>query len=209
MRHVVWDWNGTLVADLDATVEAINVVMATFGGRRISPGDYRRHYQRPVRAFYEYLFERQLDNHTWVRIDELFHSEYSRRLEAIALASGAREALAGVAAAGHTQSLLSMWLHDQLLHEVDRHGIAHWFVRVDGNRPGQGDPKSKSLGRHLETLGLAGDQVVVVGDALDDVEAARTVGARAVLVTSTHQPERLRVTGVPVVDRLVDVLAHL
>jgi phosphoglycolate phosphatase-like HAD superfamily hydrolase len=209
MRHVVWDWNGTLVADLDATVEAINEVMVAFGGRRISPDDYGRRYRRPVRAFYDDLFQRQLDDHTWARIDELFHSEYRRRVEAITLASGAREALARVSAAGHTQSLLSMWLHDPLLQEVDRHGIAHWFVRVDGNRLGQGDPKSESLARHLKTLGLAGDQVVVVGDALDDVEAATAVGAQAVLVTSTHHPERLRVTGVPVVDRLVDVLAHL
>jgi phosphoglycolate phosphatase-like HAD superfamily hydrolase len=209
MRHVVWDWNGTLVADLDATVEAINEVMAAFGLQTISPDDYRLHYCRPVRAYYEYLFQGQLDDHAWVRIGELWHSEYHRRLDAVALAPGAGETLAAVAAAGYTQSLLSMWLHDRLIQEVERHGIAHWFVRVDGCRLGPGDSKSESLVRHLETLGLVGDQVVVVGDALDDVEAARAVGARAVLVTGTHHPERLQAAGVPVVDRLVDVLAYL
>jgi phosphoglycolate phosphatase-like HAD superfamily hydrolase len=209
MRHVVWDWNGTLVADLDATVEAVNEVLAAFGGPRISPDDYRRHYRRPVRAFYEYLFGRELDHPTWLRIGELWHLEYHRRLEAIALAPGASESLAAIVCAGHTQSLLSMWLHDPLLRQVDRHGIAHWFVRVEGDRSGQGDLKSASMARHLKTLGLPADQVVVVGDALDDVEAAEAVGARAVLVASTHHPERLQVTGVPVVDRLADVLAHL
>src|SRR5262245_42850679 len=104
MWHVVWDWNGTLVADLDATVEAINAVMAAFSRPGISLDDYRQHYRRPVRAFYEHLFEAQLEDDTWDRIGELWHSEYQQRLDAVPLAPGAHETLAGVAAAGHTQS---------------------------------------------------------------------------------------------------------
>lgn len=209
MAHVVWDWNGTLVADLDITIEAINVVMRAFDGRAVTAHDYGQHFRRPVRDFYEHLLDRRLDNDTWERIDVLFHEHYHQRVDTVSLAASAHDALAGVAAAGHTQSLLSMWRHDRLLREVDRHGIGTWFARVDGNHAEQGAPKSRFLARHLEKLRIDSSTVVMVGDSLDDAEAAHAVGARAVLVTSTHHVERLREAGVPMVDRLVDAVDHL
>jgi phosphoglycolate phosphatase-like HAD superfamily hydrolase len=209
VKHVVWDWNGTLIADFEATVESVNEVMVAFGCPRISAGDYSRHYQRPVRGFYEQIMDRRVDDGTWGEIDALFHREYHRRVPEISLAADATDALARVASAGRTQSLLSMWFHDRLVHEVDRRGIARWFSRVEGNHAEVGEPKTLALTRHLAALRLDGDEVLVVGDAIDDVEAASAVGARAVLVATTHHPERLARAGVPVVERLVDALDHL
>ena len=56
---------------------------------------------------------------------------------------------------------------------------------------------------------MDGENVMVVGDTLDDAEAARTVVARAVLVTSTLHRDRLRTAGVPIVERLVDAVRML
>lgn len=209
MAHVVWDWNGTLVADLGATIESINEVLAHFGVASIDEAHYARHYCRPVRTFYEHLLDCELDDPTWARIDRLYHDHYHGQLGSFPLTPGAREALTGAADAGHSQSLLSMWSHERLLVEIDRYGIGHWFARVEGCRAGRGDGKTESLVRHLEALGLEGRDVVLVGDALDDAEAARAVGARSVLLTSTHHPERLSAAGVPTVDRLIDALTHL
>lgn len=209
MAHVVWDWNGTLVADLDLTIESINAVMDAFGTPPITADDYGRHFRRPVRRFYEHLLDCTIDDHTWRRIDTVFHDHYHERVGTLSLAVGAHAALAHVAASGHTQSLLSMWRHDRLVREVDRHGIAQWFKRVDGNHAEQGDPKSRSLERHLDHLRVHSSTVVMVGDSLDDAEAAHAVGARAVLVTGTHHADRLRDTGVPMIERLIDAIDHL
>ena len=209
MAHVVWDWNGTLVADLGATIESINEVLAHFGVASINEAHYARYYCRPVRTFYEHLLDRELDDPTWARIDQLYHDHYHGRLGSFPLTSGAPEALAATADAGHSQSLLSMWSHERLLVEMDRYEIRHWFARIDGSREARGDSKAESLVRHLDALGVDGRDVVLVGDAIDDAEAARAVGARSVLLSSTHHPERLRQTGAPIVDRLIDALEHL
>jgi phosphoglycolate phosphatase-like HAD superfamily hydrolase len=209
MKHLVWDWNGTLLADFEATVESVNEVMSVFGCSEITPADYALHYQRPVRAFYEHIMDRCFDEATWVRIDEIFHHEYHRRVPEIPLADDATLALARVAAGRRSQSLLSMWFHDRLMHEVDRRDIGRWFTRVDGNHASVGDPKTRALTRHLEWLRLDGSDVLVVGDAIDDVEAARAVGASAVLIATTHHPDRLAEAGVPVVERLCDAIDYL
>jgi phosphoglycolate phosphatase-like HAD superfamily hydrolase len=213
MAHVVWDWNGTLLADMDATVDSVNVVMTEFGAPQITAADYALHYRRPVRDFYEHLLGRQLDQPTWARIDEVWHDHYHAQLDTIPLADQAIDVLDALAAAGHSQSLLSMWWHDLLLSECHKRDIAHWFARIDGNVSGVGDRKSTSLTGHLEALGLDARSpdrdVVVIGDTLDDAEAAHNSGARAILVTFTTHPDRLSRAGVPMIDSLLDLLSHV
>lgn len=205
--HVVWDWNGTLIADLALTIESVNRALGEFGRPPITADDYRAHYQRPVVRFYERLLGRVLDGPAWDRVNHLYHDHYEARVETLQLEVGARAALGGVAALGHSQSLLSMWGHESLVREVGRHEIGHFFARVDGHRERSGDTKAEHLAWHLERLGLRDPaRVLVVGDALDDVEAARAVGARSVLLASgTHHPERLRGAGVPVFETLAAI----
>jgi len=211
VAHIVWDWNGTLLADMEATIDAVNVVMDEFDANRISAIDYALHYRRPVRDFYEHLLQRPLDDETWARIDEIWHDHYHSQLRAIPLAERATDVLATLAEIGHSQSLLSMWWHDLLVTECALRNIAHCFTRIDGNVAGIGDRKSTSLAEHLAELRLDGGMhdIVVVGDTLDDADAARHCGARAVLVTSTTHPDRLKAAGVPLIDSLGDLLNHV
>ena len=58
MRHVIWDWNGTLVDDLPIVVDAVNASLAGIGAGPIVADDYRDHYTRPVRVFYDRLLGR-------------------------------------------------------------------------------------------------------------------------------------------------------
>jgi phosphoglycolate phosphatase-like HAD superfamily hydrolase len=108
-----------------------------------------------------------------------------------------------------TQSLLSMWFHTELVPAVETYGLAGLFTRVDGLRTEVGgDLKAGHLARHLAGQEVAGDQAVLIGDSLDDAAAAESVGAACVLYTGgfTHA-SRLRASGLPVADTLVDAVA--
>ena len=64
------------------------------------------------------------------------------------------------------------------------YGLTGIFSRVDGLRTEVGgDLKAGHLARHLAELGLAAASVVLIGDSLDDADAADSVGARCVLYT--------------------------
>lgn len=209
MPHVIWDWNGTLVDDHDIVIEAVNAVMQAFGGRPVTSETYLDRYHRPVHRFYEHLLGISITDDHWRRIDTIFNDHYHSQLHAVPLATGAEQALAAVADLGHSQSLLSMWRHDLVTQEAGRHGIASWFQRIEGNRTKSGDPKSVSLGLHLQALNLIPSDVTMIGDTLDDFDAATAVGARIILVTGSQNPDKLRATGAPVVDTLPDAIRHL
>ena len=210
MTHILWDWNGTLFDDIDAVVEATNEIFFSYGLPALDLAGFRAVYTRPIWACYERLLGRPLRDGEWERLDAAFHDAYHRLMTRCGLAAGARRTLALLAEAGHTQSLLSMWRHDRLTVAVREHGIDGLFRRVDGLRPHEaGASKVEFMVRHVEALGVAAGDVLVVGDSVDDAVAARHVGARAVLYAGGAQDrDALARFGVPVLERLSDVSAH-
>jgi phosphoglycolate phosphatase-like HAD superfamily hydrolase len=208
VRHVVWDWNGTLFDDHVAVVAAVNDALARLGLSPIDADGYRSHFTRPVERFYEQVAGRAISTEEWEALNRGYHESYLARVERLALAPDARAALAAAQAAGLTQSLLSMWRHQDLVALVERLGIGRFFVRVDGLRRDDGGGKADHLVEHLAALELAPGAVVMVGDSLDDLAAARAVGAGCVLYDGgSHHRQALEATGVPVVDTLTAALA--
>ena len=88
--------------------------------------------------------------------------------------------------------------------------MAGLLARVDGLRSAiGGDRKAIHLARHLDALDLPGESAVLIGDSVDDADAAESVGAACVLYTGGFtSAERLRATGRPVADTLTEAV-HL
>src|SRR6185312_200760 len=139
------------------------------------------------------------------RLDRIFHDAYRLGLTNMTLAADASAALKEWTG---SQSLLSMWFHSELVPAVETYGLNGVFTRVDGLRTEVGGHlKAGHLATHLTELDVPGDRAVLIGDSLDDAAAADAVGAKVVLYTGgfTH-PDRLRASGRPVADTLVEAV---
>jgi phosphoglycolate phosphatase-like HAD superfamily hydrolase len=209
VRHVVWDWNGTILDDNDAVVRAVNEVCTAFGRERIDLVFWRSIYRRPLLDCYQELLGRELSAADWAWIDRHYHAAYRELLPTTRLSPGVPEELRRWRDDGGSQSLLSMWFHDELVALVDRHGLTSLFARIDGLRVDVGGHgKSGHLVEHLGALDIDPAQVLLVGDVLDDAVAARAAGTRCVLVTTgVATRAALRTSGVPVVDSVAEALA--
>ncbi|MEU6845897.1 HAD hydrolase-like protein [Streptomyces sp. NPDC046716] len=209
--HIVWDWNGTLFHDIDAVIHATNAAFAELGLAPITLEKYRALYCVPIPKFYERLMGRLPTETEWLVMDEVFHRHYAHHSVDCRLADGVEPLLAGWQDAGRSQSILSMYGHEELVPLVGRFGIAERFVRVDGRVGPSGGSKAEHMVRHLAALersaGVAAEQVVVIGDAADDAVAALAAGARAVLYTGgSHGRASLEGVGAPVVDSLAEAV---
>jgi phosphoglycolate phosphatase-like HAD superfamily hydrolase len=85
VRHLVWDWNGTLFDDQVAVVAAVNDALAKLGLPGIDADGYRTHFTRPVERFYEQVAGRAISAEEWARLDAAYHDSYLGRLERLAL----------------------------------------------------------------------------------------------------------------------------
>ncbi|MFI5932699.1 HAD family hydrolase [Actinoplanes sp. NPDC051494] len=205
-NHLVWDWNGTLLDDLSLVVASTNQTFTAVGGRLVDADEHRSRFRRPVAEFYAEILERAISEEEFERLDRIFHEAYRLGLTTIPLVADAE---AAIKAWSGTQSLLSMWFHDELIPAVASRGLSGVFARIDG-RPTEVDGgfKAAHLERHLAQLGIPGDQCVLIGDSIDDADAAASVGAGAVLYTGGFtDPVRLRASGIPVADSLVEAVS--
>ncbi len=203
MRHVIWDWNGTLVDDLPTVVAAVNVSLAAIGEGPIDADDYRDWYTRPVRLFYDRLLQRPVTDDEWAAIDLTFHETYAARARFVPLTVDAEAAIARAGRAGATQSILSMWWHHDLVPEVERRGVDAEMVRIEGNTRDAGETKTRLLEIHLGHLDGVTD-AVMIGDATDDAEAAAAAGIGCVIYDGgSHHRSLLEGLNVPVADSLV------
>ncbi|MET7527541.1 HAD family hydrolase [Streptomyces sp. NPDC005248] len=207
--HLVWDWNGTLLDDNTAVIGATNAAFAEVGMEPITLEQYREMYCIPIPRFYERLMGRLPTEAEWERMDGIFHRYYMEQRVGCGLTAGAEELLAQWQLAGRSQSLLSMYVHEQLVPVVRGYGIERHFTRVDGRTGPSGGSKTQHMERHLAAMGgVSPDHTVVIGDAVDDAVAAAHVGARAVLYTGgSHSRSSLEAAGVPVVDSLGEAVA--
>lgn len=205
--HVVWDWNGTLLDDLSIVIEAVNHSIGELGASRITADDYRDHYTRPVRHFYDALLGHPVTDDEWLRLTTGFHDAYFTLARTADLSPGAREAMAMVEAAGWSQSLLSMSPHDWLTGIVARLELTERFDLVDGLSETTGGRKAQHLEVHLGELGIDGTTTYVIGDTPDDVAAAHHVGATPILFHGgSHHLADLEAEGVPIAETLVEAV---
>ncbi|MGW7267261.1 HAD family hydrolase [Streptomyces sp. NPDC054842] len=206
--HIVWDWNGTLFHDNAAIIGATNAAFAELGIPPITLERYRSLYCVPVPKFYERLIGRLPTEAEWLVMDEIFHRYYAQHRTACALTEGVPDLLAGWRSTGGSQSILSMYGHEELVPLVRGFGIEPHFLRVDGRTGPSGGSKAEHMVRHIGALARVDPaRTVVIGDAADDAVAALHVGAQAVLYTGgSHSRASLEVAGVPVVDTLEEAV---
>ena len=215
VKHIVWDWNGTLFDDQDVVVAATNASLAAIGvDRRITHEQYKDLYQRPMEDFYAALIGAPVAAAQWPVLDAAFADYYLSHVRECGLSADALTAMD--AWSPRTQSLLSMFGHEDLLRLTREFQLHHRFHRIDG-RPAELDfgPKAKYLVKHIEHLraqepDLTPGQVALIGDCADDAYAAFHIGAQAVLYTGGSSSRTvLEQVGVPVVDTLSEAVAIL
>lgn len=186
--HIIWDWNGTILADMEQIWRATLKILNRYQLPHISLEDYRKDFCLPLPTYYTKLgFD--LGSVSYQEIAHAFQEEYSRTFMEAQLFEGTIELLTELGTQGKTNSLLSASPQTFLDHNVNYYGIRHLFSHVYGvpNRLAQG--KGKRGIEMLEEIGLdpSKTKTILIGDTDHDLEVGQEMGVDVLLIADGHQ----------------------
>lgn len=138
---IVWDWNGTLCDDRTILLDAVGQTLVNEGFEPLSQQQLIQRFARPLRTFFENACGRDLLTSEWERVQSTFRRIYRSREAEVTLVEDAYDVLAQGNRSAAGQFLLSLAPHDELMHFVQKYGIAKWFNGIRGRtRPDQEKP---------------------------------------------------------------------
>ena len=201
---VLWDWNGTLIADVPHVVSINNLVFQAYGYRNTTAEEYRALFRFPVK---EYYLDYGVTEEDFQTIAEEWNQLYVEGFANVPLAPHVEETVKRFQKAGFHQVILSASQIDQLKAQVSR------FSELDGifdEVLGIGDVYASSKVQlakdYLTRSGLDPSEAVFIGDTSHDAEVARAIGVRCLLISGGHQNDDvLNRTGATVLKNLTDV----
>jgi len=206
---VIWDFNGTLVDDVELVVRSVNVQLAKWGLPLLTVDRYREVFGFPVKAYYQEIgFD--LETESMSDLSAEFVNVYVAGLMKCPPHDGVPDALVQFRNVGRRQFVLSAMEERLLLKTIEHLGIADFFDAIYGLAHLRADSK---LSRGRQLLGdhdIRPETTLLIGDTDHDAEVADALGVSAVLIAQGHQSEaRLRRAGHPVYRSVRDWLrAH-
>ena len=184
---IFWDWNGTLVADVDLVVKVNNLVFAQHGYRDTSAEEYRRLFRFPVREYYYALGVTPED---FKVIAKEWNEQYVAHFSEAPLAPGVLEALRRFKAAGFRQVIISASQVDQLRAQVASFPeLEGMFDEVLGLSDVYAVSKVQLAQDYLSRSGVNPEDAAFLGDTDHDAEVARAIGCRCFLISGGHQED--------------------
>lgn len=195
--HIIWDFNGTLLDDMDAAIEAENVLLRRRQMKEISSRDeYYDMFCFPVKDYYiklGYDFSKE----SYEDIASEWIGVFAELVVGSGLRVGARELLRCFEDRGIPQLVLSACESGMLNSQLTELGVAGSFCEIIGtdNVLAAGKLDLALAWREREPSAKA----LLIGDTCHDHEVAEAIGADCVLVEGGHNGRELLLTrGAPV-----------
>ncbi len=199
--HIIWDWNGTLMNDLQIAVDSLNVMLTENLLSSVDVKTYKKVFGFPIRDYYEKVgFD--LQKLSFEKLCDRFVEEYNhKRARTANLFHGIPDLLAEIKK-NKTQSILSAAEQNHLHEMTDHFGLTEYFHHRFGINDFFATSKIERGHQLMNHTGIHSEKTLLIGDTDHDFEVAEALGVSCLLVADGHQSEdRLRALTSNVVSR--------
>lgn len=185
-KHVVWDWNGTLLNDLDIAVDALGALLDEHKIPRVSADEYKGLFRFPVIEYYKDVgFD--LEKISFEYLCSRFVEEYNgKRAHTAQLFDGVPDILAAIKAQ-KTQSILSAGEQNHLNEITKALNIDHHFDNIYGLGDYYAASKIQRGHQLMDAVGIEASKTIMIGDTDHDHAVGQALGIDVLLIADGHQ----------------------
>ncbi len=181
IEHVIWDWNGTLLNDLDHSVAIANQLLSDHQLPLIDRDYHRQVFGFPVQNYYATLgfdFEKE----SFASLCERFVDKFMAGVHQLPLVESTEKVLRILHTNGVKQSVLSatdQFNLDKMINDFNLNGI---FSHVYGIEDKLAASKIERGHELIKISKIPLEKTIIIGDTLHDLEVAKALGIEALLV---------------------------
>lgn len=213
-KLAVFDWNGTLFNDVEASVYGANVALAKFGKGPITTQRYQDSFTFPIVHFYaanDIPVDSFLARHEEASL--AYMETYEKEALNCHLHHDAIDLLQWLKKQNFRILLLSNHLQENLMISLKRFGITEFFDDISGNE--QYDAafitkmnKQERLESYMREYDISPNKAFIIGDSHEEQEIARHLGLSSFSITGGYYAEDRLKRGNPdyLVHSLEDVV---
>ena len=210
IQLVTWDWNGTLLADTQACMDAGNHVIRSYGGTPVPRGIYAATFDFPSIEFYR---RQGCDMQALESgVQETFHTFYEERASKCRTRQGTRYVLKWLRERSVRSVILSNHMQNAIAAQLERLDLTEYFEEILANTDLEatvvGNNKMQRMDRYLSRMGIEPQSAFIVGDSTEDIKIGKSLGMRTIAIEDGYfSTKRLREQNPDhVIGRLTEVV---
>ena len=186
-KIVLWDWNGTLLNDINACISSINYLLKKRNIKTISYSRYRDIFTFPVEEYYKILgFDFSLEPFSKLAIEYI--NLYGKNSVRSVLQSGAIQILEYFKLNNFKQVIISAMEQRSLEKQIRDNDVYHYFDNIIGLDNINAKSKIENAKNYLKSIQDTNDkQYIYIGDTYHDFEVADALNCKCILVNNGHQ----------------------
>ena len=207
-KLIIWDWNGTLLNDVDACVETMNRMLNKRNMNLLSRSVYKDIFTFPVKDYYHTVgFD--FTEEPFEKLSIEYIDLYKKEAMKSPLQEGSREALGFFKSENYKQIILSASEQLSLENQVEQRQISKYFDSIIGLNNIHAKSKTENAINYIKASEQF-DRITLIGDTYHDYEVANAIGCNCILVNSGHQNLHLNRfnlnNNVVIIESLIEVL---
>lgn len=206
-RDIFFDFNGTIIDDLDLCVELLNDFLKEQGKKTLTKDEYKHVFKFPIKQYYiDSGIDFSIESYESLSIR--FIKAYQPRSMTCGLFPHVVDTVLKLKEMGIRVYILSASEQNNLLEQTDNYGITKYFDKVLGIDNIHAASKIDIALDFMKKSGIKKEETLFIGDTLHDDEVAKAMGVDCVLVSSGHQAEDiLKTSGRKVIPSVSDIFS--
>ena len=184
--HVFWDWNGTIIDDLEINFSVINTLLSNRKKDIISLFQYRQAFTFPIKEFYGRV-GLPINDEQYEKLVSDYWALYKSKAKDIPLMIGVLEVLNMLEKNQIKQYVLSASDKKMVFDQMSVYGIRELFEDVIAPQDGYALGKIELAKQWMSKQNISQFDILMIGDTLHDFETANAIGIDCALVDMGHQ----------------------
>ena len=209
IKHIIWDWNGTLINDAWLFVEIMNGELKERNLPLITTLDYRKQFTFPVKKYYENLgFNFEKEN--FKKVGYNFIQKFKKRKFEAELFSQTIQLLKLANQKDIKQSIVSAQENNLLNETVKHYKVDKYFQSIAGIKHYYADNKIEIAKNVRKQINSPNKNIIIIGDTSHDFDVAQALGVECILFSGGHySKERLQKNNCLIIDKHSDLKKYI